>query len=60
MEFLRQEHQNELSFPPPGDLPNPGIKSTALASPPLVGKFFITALHRKHIHEFSLEMEGGK
>ena len=28
MSFLRQEYWNWLSFPSPGDLPNPGIKST--------------------------------
>ena len=32
MEFSRQEHWNGLSFPSPGDVPNPGIK---LASPTL-------------------------
>ena len=26
MGFSRQEHWNELPFPPPGDLPDPGIK----------------------------------
>ena len=28
--FSRQEHQSELSCPPPGDLPNPGIEPTSL------------------------------
>ena len=28
--FLRQEYWSELPFPPPGDLPNPGI---TIASP---------------------------
>ena len=33
MRFSRQEHWSGLPFPPPGDLPNPGIEpmSTALA-----------------------------
>ena len=33
MGFLRQEYWRGLPFPPPGDLPNPGIgpKSSALA-----------------------------
>ena len=31
-----------LPFPTPGDLPDPGIKSTSLASPALAGRFFIT------------------
>jgi len=26
MEFSRKEYQNGLPFPPPGDLPDPGIK----------------------------------
>ena len=39
MEFSRQEHWSGLPFPPPGDLPNPGIKP---ASPALTGRFFTT------------------
>ena len=35
MEFSRQEYWNGLPFPPPGDLPNPGIKLTSPASPAL-------------------------
>ena len=31
-----------LPFPPPGDLPNPEIKSTSLKSPVLAGEFFTT------------------
>ena len=27
MEFSRQEYWSQLPFPPPGDLPNPGIKT---------------------------------
>ena len=34
--------QSELPFPPPGDLPNPGIKPESSASPALVGGFFTT------------------
>ena len=44
MGFPRQEYCNGLSFPSPGDLPNPGIKSE---SPALVGRFFITEPPRK-------------
>ena len=32
MEFSRQEYQSGLPFPPPGDLPDPGIEPTSLAS----------------------------
>ena len=39
MEFSRQEYWNGLPFPPPGDLPNPGIE---LTSPALAGRFFTT------------------
>ena len=40
MEFSRQEHWIGMSFPTPGDIPNPGIKPTSLASPALAGRFF--------------------
>ena len=42
MEFCRREYWSELSFPSPGDLLNPGIKSVYLTSPALVGGFFTT------------------
>ena len=35
--FSRQELWSGLPFPPPGDLPDPGIKPTSLVSPALVG-----------------------
>ena len=31
MGFPRQEYRSELAFPPPGDLPNPGIEQASLA-----------------------------
>ena len=37
MGFSRQEHCSEVPFPPPGDLPNPGIELVSLA---LGGRFF--------------------
>ena len=40
--FFRQEHWRGLPFPPPGDLPNPGIKPASLMSPALASKFFTT------------------
>ena len=43
MKFPRQEYWSELSFPPPGDLHNPEIEPTSLASPALAGRFFTTA-----------------
>ena len=39
MGFPRQEYWSGLSFPSPGDLPNPGIKPK---SPVLAGQFFTT------------------
>jgi len=42
MEFSRQEYWSGLPFPPLGDLPNPGIKPTSLASPASAGGFFTT------------------
>ena len=33
MRFSRQEYWSGLSFPPPGDLPNPGIEPASLMAP---------------------------
>ena len=41
MRFLKQEYRSELPFPPPGDVPNPGIEPP---SPALAGGFFTTVL----------------
>ena len=41
MGLSRQEYCSGLPFPPPGDLPNPGIKPTSLLSPALTGGFFM-------------------
>ena len=35
MEFSRQEYWRGLPFPPPWDLPDPGIEPTSLKSPSL-------------------------
>ena len=42
--FSRQEYWSGLPFPPPGNLPNPGIKPTSLA---LAGGCFTTELPGK-------------
>ena len=42
MEFSRQTYWSGLLFPLPGDLPDPGIKPTSLASRALAGRFFTT------------------
>ena len=39
--FPRQEYWSELPFPPPGDLPNPGIKPESPVVP-VAGGFFTT------------------
>ena len=38
----RQEYCSGLPFPPPWDLPNPGIKLMSLVSPALAGRLFTT------------------
>ena len=40
MEFSRQEYWSQLLFPPPGNLPNPGIEPM---SPAWQADFFFTA-----------------
>ena len=39
MGFSRQEYKSGLPYPPPGDLPDPGIEPV---SPALAGGFFTT------------------
>ena len=43
MGFSRQEYWSELPCPPPGDLPEPGIKPRSPMSPALAGGFFTTS-----------------
>ena len=40
MGFSRQEYWGGLPGPPPGDLPDPGIKPTSPASPVSAGRYF--------------------
>ena len=47
MGFSRQEYWSGLSFPSPGDLPNPWIEPT---SPALPGGFFNTEPSVKYSH----------
>jgi len=42
MEFSRQEYWSALPFPPPEDLPDPGIEPMYPASPALPSGFFTT------------------
>ena len=55
MAFPRKEYWSGLSFPTPGDLPDPGIKPAFLMSPALAGSFFTVAPPRK----LSLPKEAG-
>ena len=43
MEFFRQEYWSGLPCPPPGDLPNPGIKHRFFVPPALVCGFLTTS-----------------
>ena len=43
MRFTRKEYWNWLLWPPPGDLPNPGIEPVSPMSPALAGRFFTTS-----------------
>ena len=43
MVFSKQEYWSGFPCPPPGDLPNPGIKPVSLRSPALAGGFFTTS-----------------
>ena len=42
--FSRQGYWSGLSWPPPGDLPNPGIKPMSLIFFALAGRFFTTGI----------------
>ena len=41
--FSKQEYWSGLPYPPPGDLPDLGIKSKSVMSPALAGDFFNTS-----------------
>ena len=43
MGFSRQEYWSRFPCPPPGDLPDPGIKPTSLISPALAIELFTTS-----------------
>ena len=43
MEFSRQGYWSRMSFPTPGDLPDPGIELLPLTSLALAGGFFTTS-----------------
>ena len=48
--FSRQKYWSWLPCPPPGDLPNPGIKPSSFTFPALGGRFFTTSTIREALH----------
>ena len=55
LQFSRQEYWSGLPFPPPGDLPDPGIKPK---SPALLCGFFTTAPQEKSPISLCLVLNG--
>ena len=47
MGFSRQEYWTGLPFPPPGNLPDPGIEPTALVSPTLSRRILYQLRHQR-------------
>ena len=43
-----------MPCPPPGDLPNPGIKPASLMSPALTGRFFTTSAPREALAYYAM------
>ena len=54
MGFSRQEYWSGLPCPPPGDLPDPGIKPASLMSPSLAGEFFTTSTTWEALNQLSV------
>ena len=52
MRFPRQEYWSGLLCPPPGELPDPGIKPTSLMSPALAGESFTSHAEFKISEKF--------
>ena len=51
--FSRQEYWSGLPCPPPGELPDPGIKPVSLTSPALAGRFFtMSATYEAPQHKY--------
>ena len=48
MVLFRQEYWSDLSFPPPGDLPHPGVEPVFPVAPTLAGGFSTTEPPRKN------------
>ena len=57
MKFSRQEYWSGLPFPPPGDLPDPGIEPASLISPALPGGFFTTSATWEVLNQASIALK---
>ena len=57
--FPRQEYWSELPFPPPGDLPDPGICLVSLSFPELADGFFTTSATWEVSYLFVMTSEEG-
>ena len=55
--FSKQEYWSGLPCPPPGDLPDPGIKPKFLMSPALAGGYFY---HWRYLGSLRKALESGK
>jgi len=53
------EYWSGLPFPPPGDLPNSGIKPGSPVSPTLAGEFFTTSTTWEADTKTTYQMEEG-
>ena len=55
MGFSQQAHWSGPPLTPPGELPNPGMEPTSLASPALAGGFFTTSATWESLRQFHSE-----
>ena len=60
MGFSHQERWSMVPLPPPGDLPNPRIKTTSLTSPALAGRFFTTSVNWEAYKSTILQLQKKK
>ena len=57
MGFSRLEYWSGLPCPPPGELPNPGIKPVTLKSSALAGRFFTTSTSWEAPQKYALRLQ---
>ena len=56
MGSFRREYESGLPCPPPGDLPDTGIKPTSLKSPELAARFFTTCATWETLSSYILQL----